>query len=40
MLGMELNPRAAAIADVVLRIIYLPGSTYAPHGLTQLSDSI
>ena len=39
LLGMELNPRAAAIADVVLRIGYLQWHLRS-HGLTQLSEPL
>ena len=39
LLGMELNPRAAAIADVVLRIGYLQWHLRT-HGLTQLSEPL
>ena len=39
LLGMELNPRAAAIADVVLRIGYLQWHLRT-HGLTQLAEPL
>ncbi|WP_345236724.1 class I SAM-dependent DNA methyltransferase, partial [Hymenobacter saemangeumensis] len=39
LLGMELNPRAAAIADVVLRIGYLQWHLRS-HGLTQLAEPL
>ena len=39
LLGIELNPRAAAIADVVLRIGYLQWHLRT-HGLTQLSEPL
>ena len=37
LLGLELNPRAAAIADVVLRIGYLQWHLRT-HGITQLAE--
>jgi hypothetical protein len=39
LLGLELNPRAAAIADVVLRIGYLQWHIRT-HGLTQLAEPL
>ncbi len=39
LLGLELNPRAAAIADVVLRIGYLQWHLRT-HGLTQLREPL
>ncbi|SHL96808.1 class I SAM-dependent DNA methyltransferase [Hymenobacter psychrotolerans] len=39
LLGLELNPRAAAIADVVLRIGYLQWHLRS-HGLTQLAEPL
>jgi len=39
LLGLELNPRAAAIADVVLRIGYLQWHLRT-HGLTQLAEPL
>ncbi|WP_157547570.1 class I SAM-dependent DNA methyltransferase [Hymenobacter sp. DG25A] len=39
LLGLELNPRAAAIADVVLRIGYLQWHLRT-HGITQLSEPL
>lgn len=39
LLGLELNPRAAAIADVVLRIGYLQWHLRT-HGATQLSEPL
>ncbi|MBO3273460.1 class I SAM-dependent DNA methyltransferase [Hymenobacter defluvii] len=39
LLGLELNPRAAAIADVVLRIGYLQWHLRT-HGLTQLTEPL
>jgi len=39
LLGMELNPRAAAIADVVLRIGYLQWHLRT-HGLTELREPL
>ena len=39
LLGMELNPRAAAIADVVLRIGYLQWHLRT-HGLMQLAEPL
>ncbi len=39
LLGLELNPRAAAIADVVLRIGYLQWHLRT-HGVTQLAEPL
>ncbi|MBC6699129.1 class I SAM-dependent DNA methyltransferase [Hymenobacter sp. BT190] len=39
LLGLELNPRAAAIADVVLRIGYLQWHLRT-HGITQLAEPL
>ncbi|WP_223653384.1 class I SAM-dependent DNA methyltransferase [Hymenobacter psoromatis] len=39
LLGLELNPRAASIADVVLRIGYLQWHLRT-HGLTQLAEPL
>ena len=39
LLGLEINPRAAAIADVVLRIGYLQWHIRT-HGLTQLAEPL
>ena len=39
LLGLELNPRAAAIADLVLRIGYLQWHLRT-HGLTQLAEPL
>ncbi len=39
LLGLELNPRAAAIADVVLKIGYLQWHLRT-HGLTQLAEPL
>ena len=39
LLGLELNPRAAAVADVVLRIGYLQWHLRT-HGITQLAEPL